>query len=70
MPYIPDNLDLFERHDAEQESRLRKMPICCKCKEHIQQPEAVKVDDKWFCEDCEDHAWNLVKNEFLESTEE
>ena len=68
MPF--DNLDLFERHDAEQEARLRKMPICCKCKEHIQQEEAVKHKGKWYCEDCEDYAWDKIKKEFLESTSE
>lgn len=70
MPYVPDNSDLFASYDVEQEARLRKMPVCCRCKEHIQQPEAVKVNGRWFCEDCEDHAWEVIRKDFLESTKE
>ena len=70
MCYIPDNLDLFASYDAEQEARLRKMPVCCRCKEHIQQDEAVKFNRKWYCEDCESELWDEIRQEYLESTEE
>lgn len=70
MPYIPDNFDLFASYDAEQEAVLRKMPYCCRCKEHIQQEEAVKFNDRWYCEDCESELWDEIRQEYLESTEE
>ena len=49
---IPDNGDLFERHDAEQERQLRKLPICCVCKDHIQQTDAVRISGDWYCDGC------------------
>ena len=57
---IADNSDLFERHDAEQEAELRKLPVCCKCKEHIQQEEAVCYNGKWYCEDDEEHQEDIL----------
>lgn len=67
--YIPDNLDLFEMHDAEQERELRKLPVCCCCGEHIQQEKAVCIEDDWYCEDeeCEAEAWKRIRNEYLEN---
>ena len=66
---IPDNLDLFASHDAAQEQQLRELPQCSCCDCYIQEEKAVCVDGKWFCKDCEGEAWELVKNEYLESTE-
>lgn len=70
MCYVPDNLDMFASYDSEQASRLRKMPVCCRCKEHIQQEEAVKFGGNWYCEDCESELWDEIRQEYLESTEE
>lgn len=50
--YIPDNSDLFERHDAEQARRLKRLPICDCCENHIQQESALKIDGKWYCDEC------------------
>lgn len=63
-----DNYDLFAKHDAEQERQLRKLPVCSCCKEHIQQDKAVRHNGKWFCENCEDEAWELIRKEYLEDT--
>ena len=67
---LPDNYTFWEQHDFEQERALRKMPICCRCKDHIQQTEAVKLNGKWYCEDCEEYAWDEIRKEYIESTEE
>ena len=55
-----------ERHYNEQERRLRKLPICRNCKEHIQQEKAVRTEKGWYCEDCEDAAWETIREEYLE----
>lgn len=51
---LPDNYDLWARHDAEQERARRKLPICSCCEEHIQQEKAVRIDGKWYCDYCLD----------------
>lgn len=61
-----DNLELFERHDAESEKWLNSKPICHKCGEHIQQESAVEYRGKYYCEECEDSAWAQIRHEFLE----
>ena len=49
---VKDNYDLWTEHDAEQEAWLRKQPVCCECKDHIQQDSAVRINGDWFCDNC------------------
>lgn len=55
MNSMMDNYDLWAMHDAEQEAKLRRLPVCCECKDHIQQERAVRINGKWFCDDCLDN---------------
>ena len=63
---IPDNLDRFERYDAEREAQLQRLPICEKCKNPIQQEKAVYYNDQWICEECESDFWKDIREDFLE----
>lgn len=62
-----DNYDLFEAHDIEQEAKLQELPICKCCGYAIQQEKAVCINGNYYCEDCEDEAWNSLREEYLES---
>ena len=42
----------FERYDAEQESVLKKCPMCSVCYEYIQGEFAYFINDEWICEEC------------------
>lgn len=56
MPYIPDNYDAFCQHEAEQQAKLDKLPICCECGERIQTEDCYVFDDDIYCLDCmEEH---------------
>ena len=52
MFYSDDPVSDFERHDAEQERARRKLPVCCECKDHIQQETAVRINGNWYCDGC------------------
>lgn len=52
MFYTDNPVSDFERYDAEQEEQLRKLPICCECKNHIQQDRAVKIKGEFYCDPC------------------
>lgn len=55
MSYIPDNYDLYVRHEAEQERILSRCPICCKCENRIVDDYAYNLDDDLnhlYCGDC------------------
>lgn len=54
MSYIPDNLDRFEKYDAEREAQLDKLPRCSQCHEPIQQDDAVRINDEYICDSCLD----------------
>lgn len=65
---VIDNYDLWAMHDAEQEADLDKLPLCECCNHPIQQEKAIYYNDQWFCENCEDEAWEAIREDFLEST--
>ena len=62
-----DNYDMFEIYDAQKEKRLKKLPICCKCENPIQDEKAIYYNDQWCCEECETDFWNNIREDFLES---
>ena len=49
---VPDNYDAFLRHDAEQEARLAKRPICGYCEEPIQDDFLYDIGGSVYCERC------------------
>jgi len=63
---VIDNYGLYEIHEREQEEALRNLPVCHCCKQRIQQERAICIDGKWFCEDDEDEAWDLIRKDYLE----
>jgi formylmethanofuran dehydrogenase subunit E len=67
---VIDNFALWEAHDREEQVQLDKLPLCECCNQPIQQERAVYYNDQWFCEDCEDEAWAVIKFDFMESTME
>ena len=54
MYYSDNPIADAERYSADREERLRRLPICCECKEHIQQEKAVCISGDWYCDDCLD----------------
>ena len=57
-----DNYDLFLKYEAEQESRLERLPTCILCGESIQDEYCYEINDELFCEEC-------MKDEFRKNTE-
>lgn len=57
------------RHDAEQEEKLNRLPLCECCGEPIQQEKAMYYCDQWCCEDCEDTFWLSIREDFLEKVD-
>jgi hypothetical protein len=49
---LSDNYSLWSSHDDEMEARLKRLPVCFCCKEHIQDDTCYQVDDEVYCESC------------------
>ena len=47
-----DPLRDFDRHDADQQRKLERMPKCAECRDHIQQKDAVCIKGKFYCDEC------------------
>ena len=52
---LKDNYDFWREHDAEQEERLSRLPMCSKCSEHIQDECCYFIDGEYICESCMDN---------------
>ena len=51
MIYTDDPVADFERHDAEQQSELDKLPQCDYCDAHIDS-YYYEIDNECLCENC------------------
>ena len=52
MLWIEDTYDSTNAHEAEQESRLRRRPVCSQCGDPIQEDEAYNIDGQLWCGYC------------------
>lgn len=42
----------FEHYDRERTRRIRRLPRCSECDEHIQDDFAYYIYDEWICGEC------------------
>jgi hypothetical protein len=49
---MPDNYEMWERHDRECEAMLDLLPVCDKCKKLIQDDFYFDIEEEILCEKC------------------
>lgn len=54
MMWADDPVEDFEKHDAEQERKLSKLPVCSYCDEPIQDDFYFEINGENICECCLD----------------
>lgn len=59
---MDDYNDLYDRHEAEQERQLARLPRCCECRERIQEDKLFDVFGDLYCESC-------MEREFMKPVE-
>lgn len=52
MTFTDDPVADFERHEAEQQAQLDKLPVCEYCGEKIQGDYYYDIGNEIICEDC------------------
>lgn len=52
--FTDDPVADYERYSAQQERWIQKLPVCGRCNKHIQQEDAVRIDDEYICDSCID----------------
>lgn len=55
-----------DRYDRIQQAWLDSRPQCSCCGEPIQESAFYVVHGKKFCVDCQEHAWEELKADYLE----
>ena len=52
MSWTDDPVRDAERHEAEQEEALQRLPVCCECGEPIQTDECYEFYGELICPKC------------------
>lgn len=47
-----DAYDCFVDEEKRRAKMLERLPRCCLCGDPIQQEDAVRIDDKYYCDNC------------------
>lgn len=65
MSYIPDALDMFERHDAELEEAIEMLPKCTECGEPIQDEYCFVINDMPIHESCMNENYRVPTTDLM-----
>lgn len=55
----------FDLYDRDQNEWLNRRPVCSGCRDRIQEGHAYEVRGRYYCEECQDVAWEKVKLDYL-----
>ena len=66
MFYSDNPVSDFERHDAEQERKLERLPICSECGERIQSDTLYLINDETICPECLEANYRKCTDDFME----
>jgi hypothetical protein len=53
-------------HEDEQDRRLKRLPICCKCEHPIQDAFLFNVDDELYCKECAEDEFEKPVEDYME----
>lgn len=60
MNNIPDNYELWEKHDSQLQADLAELPECDWCGENIQEEHYYDIDGDKVCDECIKSARRLI----------
>lgn len=63
--YVPDNYDLWERHEEEREAEAVLLPECSVCGEKIQDEFCYEINDELICELCMNGEFRKLTTDFI-----
>jgi formylmethanofuran dehydrogenase subunit E len=64
--YIPDPTDLFLQHDAEQQRKLDRLPVCVECDEPIQDDEYYEINGDPVCIHCLEQNHKMWTEDYID----
>lgn len=64
--YIPDNYDMWVKHDAEQARELERLPVCADCGEPVQEDYYYEINDEVICPDCLESGYRKSIDQYIE----
>lgn len=61
MNWTDDPVRDAAAYDAESEERIKQMPVCDECHEHIQGEGYYDINGKKICTDCMSYHWEWIE---------
>lgn len=68
MSYTDNPVADFERHDAEQQAWLDKLPKCCWCDKPIQDEYLFDIKGDLYCEGCMEERFKNPTDRYMKET--
>lgn len=63
---MDDYNDLYDRHEAEQEQQLARLPRCCECGKRIQDDYVYDFFGDIYCENCMEKNFRKSTDDYIE----
>lgn len=63
---VPDNYEIWQRHDDERERQLERRPECADCGQHVQDDHYYLINDEVICPDCLEAGYRREIDEYIE----
>lgn len=60
-----DPLRDFDRWDAAQQKKLKRLPVCEYCYEPIQDKHFYLINDEAICKDCLEHEFKRKTHDYM-----
>lgn len=67
MPmFRSDNpLDDFDQWDAERESWLARLPVCCRCNNPVQDEKLWDINGEIYCKECAEDEFEKYTDNYI-----
>lgn len=65
-----DNYDFYSQSQIDFVNKIKHLPKCKYCEEHILTEKAVTYNGKWVCNNCEQYLWFDIREDFLKEVRE
>lgn len=63
---LPDNYDLFKRHQSELDDEMDRLPVCDICEEPIQDERCYQIGCDVLCKECLEDNYGMYVDELME----
>lgn len=66
MEYVPDNYDMYVRHEAEEVREMERLPVCADCDQPITDDHLYDINGSYICPNCMESGYRRWTEDCIE----